>query len=64
MKLLDKSMSFSPRGPRGRYQDEMRRAYFNLDEKGDVWDAWRAMLRDELFKDYYTNRNAIVIEKG
>ena len=42
----------------------MRRAYFNLDEKGDVWDAWRAMLRDELFKDYYTNRNAIVIEKG
>ncbi|HET8853051.1 MAG TPA: hypothetical protein VFN02_11035 [Ktedonobacteraceae bacterium] len=56
-KLLDPSMRFSPRGSRGKYQEEMRKAYFTLDEKGDVWDAWRAMLRDERFKSYYASKS-------
>jgi hypothetical protein len=55
-KVLDPSMGIPPRESRGKYQDEMRKAYFTLDEKSDVWDAWRAMLRDERFKSYYATK--------
>ena len=44
-------------GSRGTYTNEMRRAGFTPDEESDVWAAWKDMLRDELFKSYYANRD-------
>lgn len=63
-KILDKAYGFPPAGSRGTYTEAMRKAYFGLDDKNDVWDAWRDMLRDELFKSYYANRDKNVTEKG
>ena len=59
-KFLNREMGMSARGSRGRYQDELRRAGFTADEQADFWDAWRAMLRNEMFKDYYaTSENQL-----
>jgi hypothetical protein len=59
-RFLEKSMGMSPRGSRGRYQDEMRRAGFPQEEKELFQEAWEAMLWQELFKDeYVTIRDAV-----
>jgi len=55
--ILDKAHGFPPGGSRGTYRDAMRRAGFSRDEQDDVWTAWRDMLKDELLKKYYANRN-------
>jgi hypothetical protein len=47
-RFLEKSMS--PRGTRGRYQDEMRRAGFQQEEKELFQEAWEAMLWQELLR--------------
>ncbi len=56
-RLLDKASGFPPRGSRGTYTEAIRRAYFSLDEKEDVWDAWKDMLKDELFQSYYADKS-------
>ena len=57
VKVLDPEYGFPPAGSRGSYTDAMRRAGMTASEQADVWDAWRDMLRDELFKSYYANRD-------
>jgi len=52
-RFLEKSMGMSPRGSRGRYQDEMRRAGFQQEEKELFQEAWEAMLWQELFRVVY-----------
>ena len=56
-KILDEAYGFPPAGSRGTYTDAMRKAYFGLDDKADGWDAWKDMLKDELFQSYYANRD-------
>ena len=59
-RFLDKSMGMSPRGSRGRYQDEMRRASFPQEEKELFQEAWEAMLWQDLFRvEYVTIRDAV-----
>jgi hypothetical protein len=59
-RFLDKSMGMSPRGSRGRYQDEMRRAGFRQEEKELFQEAWEAMLWQELFRvEYVTIRDTV-----
>jgi len=59
-RFLDKSLAMSPRGSRGRYQDEMRRAGFPQEEKELFQEAWEAMLWHELFRvEYVTLRDTI-----
>jgi hypothetical protein len=59
-RFLGKSMGMSPRGSRGRYQDEMRRAGFPQEEKELFQEAWEAMLWQELFRvEYVTIRDTI-----
>ena len=57
VKVLDPESGFVPSGSRGTYTDAMRRAGFTADEQADVWDAWRDMLKAELFASYYANRD-------
>jgi hypothetical protein len=53
-------MGMSPRGSRGRYQDEMRRAGFPQEEKELFQEAWEAMLWQELFRvEYVTIRDTV-----
>jgi hypothetical protein len=53
-------MGMSPRGSRGRYQDEMRRAGFRQEEKELFQEAWEAMLWQELFRvEYVTIRDTV-----
>ena len=50
----------SPRGSRGRYQDEMRRAGFPQEEKEIFQEAWEAMLWQDLFRvEYVTIRDTV-----
>jgi hypothetical protein len=57
-RFLEKSMATSPRGSRGRYQEEMRRAGFLPEEKELFQEAWEAMLWQELFRvEYVTPLN-------
>src|SRR5436305_9080750 len=59
-RFLEKSMGMSPRGSRGRYQDEMRRAGFPQEEKELFQEAWEAMLWQELCRvEYVTIRDTI-----
>jgi hypothetical protein len=59
-RFLDKSMAMSPRGSRGRYQEEMRRAGFPPEEKELFQEAWEAMLWQELFRiEYVTIRDTV-----
>jgi len=59
-RFLEKSMGMSPRGSRGRYQDEMRRAGFRQEEKELFQEAWEAMLWQELFRvEYVTIRDTV-----
>ncbi len=59
-RFLDKSMGMSPRGSRGRYQEEMRRAGFQQEEKELFQEAWEAMLWQELFRiEYVTIRDTV-----
>ncbi len=59
-RFLEKSMGMSPRGSRGRYQDEMRRAGFPQEEKERFQEAWEAMLWQELFRvEYVTIRDTV-----
>ncbi len=59
-RFLEKSMAMSPRGSRGRYQEEMRRAGFLPEEKELFQEAWEAMLWQELFRvEYVTIRDTI-----
>jgi hypothetical protein len=59
-RFLDKSMGMSPRGSRGTYQDEMRRAGFQQEEKELFQEAWEAMLWQELFRvEYVTIRDTV-----
>ena len=57
-KILDKANGFPPASSRGTYTDIMRRAGFTTDEQADAWDAWRDMLKDEMFKRYYTDKQS------
>jgi len=57
VKILDPEHGFPPAGSRGTYTDAMRRAGFSESDQADVWNAWRDMLKEELFKSYYVNRN-------
>ena len=57
VKILGPEYGFPPAGSRGTYADAMRRAGFTAEQQSEVWDAWRSMLRDELFKSYYAKRN-------
>ena len=53
-------MAMSPRGSRGRYQEEMRRAGFLPEEKELFQEAWEAMLWQDLFRvEYVTIRDTI-----
>ena len=53
-------MGMSPRGSRGRYQDEMRRAGFQQEEEELFQEAWEAMLWQELFQvEYVTIRDTV-----
>ena len=57
-RFLEKNMGMSPRGSRGKYQDEMRRAGFQQEEKELFQEAWEAMLWQELFRvEYVTIRD-------
>jgi hypothetical protein len=56
-KILDRGMRIIPSGSRGQYIKAMRKAGFSHDEQADVWDAWRDMLKEELFQSYYANRD-------
>jgi len=57
-RFLEKSIAMSPRGSRGRYQEEMRRAGFLPEEKELFQEAWEAMLWQELFRvEYVTPLN-------
>ena len=59
-RFLEKSMGMSPRGSRGRYQEEMRRAGFLPEEKEMFQEAWEAMLWHELFRgEYVTIRDTV-----
>jgi hypothetical protein len=59
-RFLEKSMAMSPRGSRGRYQEEMRRAGFLPEEKELFQEAWEAMLWQELFRvEYVTIRDTV-----
>ena len=59
-RFLEKNMGMSPRGSRGRYQAEMRRAGFQQEEKELFQEAWEAMLWQELFRvEYVTIRDAV-----
>jgi hypothetical protein len=59
-RFLEKSMAMSPRGSRGRYQEEMRRAGFLSEEKELFQEAWEAMLWHELFRvEYVTIRDTV-----
>ena len=59
-RFLEKSIGMSPRGSRGRYQEEMRRAGFGDEEKELFQEAWEAMLWQELFQaEYVTIRDTI-----
>ncbi len=59
-RFLEKSMGMSPRGSRGMYQDAMRRAGFQQEEKEIFQEAWEAMLWQELFRvEYVTIRDAV-----
>ncbi len=59
-RFLDKSLAMSPRGSRGRYQDEMRRAGFPQEEQELFQEAWEAMLWQELFRvEYVTIRDTV-----
>ncbi len=59
-RFLEKSMGMSPRGSRGTYQDEMRRAGFQQEEKELFQEAWEAMLWQELFSvEYMTIRDTV-----
>ena len=59
-RFLEKSMGMSPRGSRGTYQDEMRRAGFRQEEKELFQEAWEAMLWHELFRvEYVTIRDTV-----
>jgi hypothetical protein len=59
-RFLEKSMGMSPRGSRGRYQGEMRRAGFPPEEKELFQEAWEAMLWQELFRvEYVTIRDIV-----
>jgi hypothetical protein len=59
-RFLEKNMAMSPRGSRGRYQEEMRRAGFLPEEKELFQEAWEAMLWQELFRvEYVTIRDTI-----
>jgi len=59
-RFLEKSMAMSPRGSRGRYQEEMRRAGFLPEEKELFQEAWEAMLWHELFRvEYVTIRDIV-----
>jgi hypothetical protein len=49
-RFLEKSVGMSPRGSRGTYQAEMRRAGFGDEEKELFQEAWEAMLWHELFR--------------
>jgi hypothetical protein len=53
-------MAMSPRGSRGLYQEEMRRAGFLPEEKELFQEAWEAMLWQELFRvEYVTIRDSV-----
>ena len=56
-KILDDAYGFPPAGSRGSYTDAIRQAGLSTSEQADVWDAWRDMLRDELFKSYYADKS-------
>jgi hypothetical protein len=59
-RFLEKSVAMSPRGSRGRYQEEMRRAGFPPEEKELFQEAWEAMLWYELFRvEYVTIRDTV-----
>ncbi len=59
-RFLDKSMGMSARGSRGRYQEEMRRAGFQQEEKELFQEAWEAMLWQDLFRvEYVTIRDTV-----
>ena len=59
-RFLEKNMAMSPRGSRGRYQEEMRRAGFLPEEKELFQEAWEAMLWQDLFRvEYVTIRDTI-----
>ncbi len=59
-RFLEKNMGMSPCGSRGRYQDEMRRAGFQQEEKELFQEAWEAMLWQDLFRvEYVTIRDTI-----
>ncbi len=59
-RFLEKSMGMSARGSRGRYQEEMRRAGFQQEEKELFQEAWEAMLWHELFRvEYVTIRDTV-----
>ncbi len=59
-RFLEKSMGMSPRGSRGTYQDAMRRAGFQQEEKEIFQEAWEAMLWHELFRvEYVTIRDTV-----
>jgi len=59
-RFLEKNMGMSPRGSRGRYQAEMRRAGFQQEEKELFQEAWEAMLWQELFHiEYVTIRDTV-----
>ena len=59
-RFLEKDMGMSPRGSRGRYHDEMRRAGFQQEEKELFQEAWEAMLWQELFRaEYVTIRDKV-----
>jgi len=58
-RFLEQNMGMSPRGSRGTYQNELRRAGFPPDEKGLFQEAWEAMLWQELFRvEYVTIRDS------
>lgn len=59
-RFLEKSIGMSPRGSRGWYQDEMRRAGFQQEERELFQEAWEAMLWQELFRvEYVTIRDRV-----
>ena len=59
-RFLEKSVGMSPRGSRGTYQAEMRRAGFGDEEKELFQEAWEAMLWYELFRvEYVTIRDTV-----
>jgi hypothetical protein len=59
-RFLEKRMGMSPRGSRGTYQAEMRRAGFQREEKELFQEAWEAMLWQELFRiEYVTIRDTV-----